>query len=105
MKQRLFKTNKIKAVLILMLFTLSLSKVNAKTIYVNYIASGANNGTSWANAYTQFEAGVGASVSGDVIFVAKGTYQPTSGASFIMKEGVKIYGSFKGTESSLSQRV
>jgi hypothetical protein len=50
--------------------------------YVNAsLASGANNGTTWADAYQ----GVGgiasaltASVSGDQIWVAAGTYKPTT---------------------------
>jgi hypothetical protein len=74
-------------------------------IYVKYNATGTNNGSSWANAFVKFEDGVNAATIGDIIFVAKGIYQPVSGQYFTMKEDVKIYGSFNGTESSLSQRV
>ncbi|MBS1605499.1 MAG: right-handed parallel beta-helix repeat-containing protein, partial [Bacteroidetes bacterium] len=42
--------------------------------------------------------------AGDSIFVAQGTYQPASGQSFTMKDGVKIYGGFAGTETSLADR-
>lgn len=75
-----------------------------RIIYVNANANGADNGTSWANAFTNFQDGVNAAVSGDSVFVAGGTYQPPSTVSFSMKEGVKIYGGFAGTETSLSQR-
>lgn len=73
-------------------------------IYVNDDASGANNGTSWTDAFTDFQAGVNAASAGDRVFVAVGIYQPASGASFSMKQGVKIYGGFAGTETSLAQR-
>jgi hypothetical protein len=38
--------------------------------------------------------------AGDSVFVAQGTYT----GSFVMKEGVKIYGGFAGTEASLTDR-
>ena len=79
-------------------------QLNAAIRYVNINASGANNGTSWANAYTDFKTAVDAAVSGDEIWVAKGTYQTASGNSFSMKNGVKIYGGFNGGELSLSDR-
>ncbi|MEO9022396.1 MAG: immunoglobulin domain-containing protein [Ginsengibacter sp.] len=74
------------------------------TIYVNIAASGTNNGSSWVNAFTDFQAGVNSATDGDSVFVAGGTYQPASGQSFSMKEGVKIYGGFAGVEASLSER-
>jgi hypothetical protein len=47
-------------------------------------------------------------VSGDQIWVKAGTYKPTSGTdrsiSFVLKNGVAIYGGFNGTETLLSQR-
>ncbi|MFN0291453.1 T9SS type A sorting domain-containing protein [Pedobacter helvus] len=79
-------------------------QLNAAIRYVNINASGANNGTSWANAYTDFKTAVDAAVIGDEIWVAKGTYQTASGNSFSMKNGVKIYGGFNGGELSLSDR-
>jgi hypothetical protein len=74
------------------------------TIYVNASATGANSGESWTNAYTDFQNAINNANSGDSVFVAGGTYQPSSGKSFSMQDGVKIYGGFAGTESSLSQR-
>jgi hypothetical protein len=44
---------------------------------------------------------------GDQIWVAAGTYIPIDevrGHSFWLKNGVKIYGGFAGTESKLEQR-
>ncbi len=75
------------------------------------LASGANNGTSWENAYRGaggLAAALTASVSGDQIWVAAGTYKPTTGAdrgvALTLKSGVGIYGGFNGTESKLAQR-
>jgi hypothetical protein len=83
-------------------------QLSAATIYVNVNASGSNNGTSWFNAYTNLQTAISNSSSGDQIWVAKGTYKPTTGTSraahFSMKDGVGIYGGFNGNESSLNQR-
>jgi hypothetical protein len=71
-------------------------------------STGSNNGTSWANAYTSLQPALEAATSGKQIWVARGTYKPTTGTdrsvSFQMKSGVKVYGGFAGTETSVSQR-
>ncbi len=78
----------------------------ASIIYVNVNAVGANNGSSWTNAYLSLQAALGAAVSGDQIWVAKGTYKPGTvrTATFMMKTGVAVYGGFAGGETLLSQR-
>ncbi|HNW52419.1 MAG TPA: right-handed parallel beta-helix repeat-containing protein, partial [Prolixibacteraceae bacterium] len=86
--------------------TLSL---RGQVIYVRSASSGSNNGASWANAYTSLQPALAAATSGKQIWVAKGTYKPTTGTdravSFQMKNGIKIYGGFAGTETSISQRT
>ncbi|QJB36402.1 gliding motility-associated C-terminal domain-containing protein [Chitinophaga oryzae] len=62
--------------------------------YVDIAATGANNGSSWLNASRDLQAMINLSVAGDEIYVAAGTYQPAVGASFRLKEGVKLYGGF-----------
>src|SRR5262249_54017507 len=78
------------------------------TWYVNAAATGSNNGRSWTNADTDLQKALGSAQSGDQIWVAQGTYKPTSGTdrslSFALKAGVAIYGGFAGGETLLSQR-
>ena len=104
------KSTRMKYAVILTLgIFLSLS-LKATTIYVNYSATGSNNGTSWANAYISFQSVLNGTVSGDQIWVSDGTYKHSNdygmGARYFhfeMIEGVAIYGGFAGTESSVSQ--
>ncbi len=76
--------------------------------YVNGAATGSNKGQSWTNAFTDLQSALHDAQSGDQIWVAKGTYNPTSGTdrtiSFVLDAGVAVYGGFAGTETQLSQR-
>lgn len=88
-----------------------INNVNALTRYVNPSGAGLMNGTSWANAFpgTSLQAAINASAAGDEVWVATGTYFTTNTVNrniyFNMLNGVAIYGSFTGTETTLSQRV
>ena len=77
-------------------------------IYVNDNATGENDGSSWANAYTDLQDAIAASEATDQIWVAAGTYQPTANRnrqlSFVLPEGVRLYGGFAGTETAIEQR-
>ncbi|REA63810.1 hypothetical protein DSL64_05135 [Dyadobacter luteus] len=65
-----------------------------------YIRKGSiGNGSSWENAASDLTEAVNDSRAGQQIWVAAGEYQPSSGQSFSMKEGVKIYGGFPATGS------
>jgi predicted outer membrane repeat protein len=77
-------------------------------IYVNANASGDNDGSSWQNAYSDLQDALTSATAGDQIWVADGTYRPTTDtertASFVIANEVKVYGGFAGGETELSQR-
>jgi hypothetical protein len=62
------------------------------------------SGTSWGCATGDLQSAIDMATSGQQVWVAGGTYQPATGSSFRMKEGVKIYGGFAGNEQTLAQR-
>jgi ELWxxDGT repeat protein len=82
--------------------------------YVKFDAVGANNGTSWQNAYTSLQSAIENSCAGAEIWIAKGTYYPTKIPSdtandsrlkcFFYSEALFIYGGFAGNETQLSER-
>ncbi len=80
----------------------------ATTYFVNDDASGANDGTSWANAFTDLQDALDAATNDDEIWVAGGTYRPSApagrNATFRPQDEVKVYGGFAGTETTLAQR-
>ena len=77
-------------------------------LYVVASATGSGYGTSWADAFTDLQAALAAAASGDEIWVAAGTYKPTSTSdrtvSFVLKSGVALYGGFVGGEKALRER-
>jgi len=81
---------------------------HASTIYVNANANGNNNGTSWENAFNDFQAAINLAQYGDEIWVAQGIYHSTLTTDryiyFELKNGVKWYGGFEGNETTLDQR-
>ncbi|PSL34192.1 right-handed parallel beta-helix repeat-containing protein [Dyadobacter jiangsuensis] len=71
--------------------------------YVSAAASAPDpSGDSWANALHGLGDALNLASEGDQIWVARGEYENSEQLKFI--HGVKIYGSFVGTETSLSQR-
>jgi len=87
------------------------SLLSAKTIY--YVKqNGTGDGSSWANASGSIQAMIDKAASGDEVWVAKGTYYPTTetiardvrSRTFLIKARVKLYGGFAGTESSIAER-
>ncbi|RLD22365.1 MAG: hypothetical protein DRI69_01415 [Bacteroidetes bacterium] len=79
--------------------------------YVDSAATGANNGTSWTDAYTDLQdALLSAKVFPQIeqIWIANGTYHPTPGtlrtASFVLNDTMQLYGGFAGGELNLGDR-
>jgi len=110
----LFRYGITTALLFVMLAVGSAAVVAQTTIYVDADASaGANDGSSWQNAYTFLQDALAAASSGDQIWVAEGVYYPDEGAnqtdndptsSFRLLDNVEVYGGFSGNESSLGGR-
>lgn len=99
--------------LFLLLTTLGLAPlVAADTIFVDsQLATGLNDGTSWSDAFqgsNGLQEALAAATSGDDIFVADGEYLASAtgdrSASFALKNGVTIYGSFAGGEAGPGDR-
>jgi len=87
------------------------------TIYVNAAATGASNGTSWQDAFTNLQDAITESANcvdaGVEIWVAQGTYRPDIGetqaagnryATFYLLDNVVLLGGFTGLETGSSER-
>ncbi|MBW8038646.1 MAG: right-handed parallel beta-helix repeat-containing protein [Planctomycetes bacterium] len=90
--------------LLLIVLTFS-ATAHAKIIYVDADAAGANNGSSWPDAFNYLQDALSDAYSGEEIHVAKGTYKPDQGsgvtpgdpeATFQLINGVTIKGGYAG---------
>jgi hypothetical protein len=78
---------------------------HATTSYVKADATGQNNGTSWANAYTDLQTAIASNA--DTLWVANGMYKPTTTMNRTISFNFgskKVFGGFIGVETLLSQR-
>jgi len=84
--------------------------------YVKPTATGTGDGTSWANASGDLQEMLDGACA-EQVWVAAGTYKPAAaplgctncGAerdrAFLLRNGVKVYGGFAGTEGEISERT
>lgn len=83
--------------------------VDAQSIlYVDINATGANNGGSWNDAFTDLHTAMtlGVALNRDV-WVASGTYVPSTSSrsiAFTLSSNLRMYGGFNGTEATLAER-
>lgn len=75
-------------------------RADAATRYVRQGAVGANNGMNWTDAYTSLQQALVDAIAGDQIWVAVGTYKPSSpggrASTFQLRNNITIYGGFRG---------
>ncbi len=95
--------------LVLSFITYISAHLSATILYVNANVPGGNNdGSSWPNAYLDMQDALTAADYGDTLWVATGTYLPTPTAnrnfSFNLKNGMRMFGGFSGSETQLNQR-
>lgn len=78
-------------------------------LYVDDDAEGANDGSTWADAFTRLQDALAAAVQGSEIRVAQGVYKPDAGtglivgdrtASFVLKSHVAVHGGYAGLEAA-----
>jgi predicted outer membrane repeat protein len=94
-----------------------IAEAQAQRVYVDYSASGANDGSSWSDSFVSLQDALAeAAASGGAItelWIAQGTYRPDDGAAqtpgdtaatFQLLNGVVLYGGFASWETSRDQR-
>lgn len=108
----------IVAISLVMICLLSSFSLNAQTKYFvdDDRPDDTGNGLTWGTAFKSLQTALTASASGDTIWVAAGTYYPSAypagcascttnaDKTFQLKNEVKIFGSFAGTEVVLPER-
>lgn len=110
-------------VYLLGMLTLNCQGQSSQIYYVDSAkADNSGDGLSWATAKKDIQAALNITVSGNQVWVKTGTYYPTvipagltAGApnspvsnrdkTLLLKDGVKLYGGFTGTESTLAERI
>ena len=100
-------------VFLLMLLGPGAAQAQSSILYVDANAGGAGDGSSWDNAYPTLQDALAVAASGDEIWVAASVYYPDEGAgqtnddrtsTFMLQNGVAIYGGFDGTEAQREER-
>ena len=82
--------------------------------HIHYVAiTGTGTGVSWTEAFTNVQDALGAALAGDEIWVAEGVYYPDVGSgqinnavtsTFMMADGVALYGGFDTSDAVLTDR-
>ncbi len=88
------------------------------TVYYVSKTGDNTNGLTWASAYNEVQTAINIASNGDQVWVAKGKYIPSdynpkgSGTAvlnrtktFVIKNGIDLYGGFAGNETAIEQRI
>jgi len=84
----------------------------SEIVYVDSSANGENTGVDWSNAFIDLQHALDVAdsiyINIEQIWVASGTYYPTSGVdrtdAFVLVDSIEIYGGFQGVETDTSGR-
>ena len=99
--RRVARSGSLLAVVVLVVFS---AAAHAQTVvYVDDDATGANDGSSWCDAYDELNDALAVANSGDTIKVADGQYSPDEtglmdprDATFQLENGVTVLGGYAG---------
>lgn len=115
MKPQLFYSKSHFCALLVLLFCMNMGFIQAQTkvYHVSTTGDDTNDGLSWVTPIKNLQTALSLAVAGDRIWVAQGTYYPDDGlgqsnndksSTFMLKDGVHIYGGFKGVNNALEPR-
>lgn len=91
-------------------FVVSMFSASGEIYRVDQNAPGpGEDGLTWETAFTDLQAALAIAIYGDQIWLKSGTYKPAGpggsrSASFVVNDGVQIYGGFDGTETFVYER-
>jgi len=91
---------RVVAVLVVCLVICSALPALGAVIRVKWDSTYDGPGNDWDHAYHAVQAGINAAASGDMVWVARGTYV----GCITLNDGVALYGGFAGNELALAQR-
>lgn len=83
------------------------SALSAQVLRVRAGAPPGGDGSSWAQAFGELQSALASATAGTQVWLATGTYRPHASdrtVSFVVPDGVAVYGGFAGSETSLAQR-
>jgi hypothetical protein len=92
-----------------LVFQVTAKGTGGKIYYVDASAIGANNGSSWTNAFVYLQDALAAAASGSEIRVAGGLYRPDQGsgfslcdtsATFHLRSGITLKGGYAGRRNT-----
>ena len=100
-----------KKITLITLIQLLIGSVSLHATIYYVKPEGSGNGTSWSDAASSIHDMISKAKVGDAIWVSAGTYYPTKpingdrSKSFVLKDGVHLYGGFSGNEATINDRA